>query len=505
MLKIRPERVTHALRNLAEWRKEVHSQASAHLFPLLALLEAGAGNFAEVQFDEQQDFEFWDRYLRLSEGDQDMPYFNPILLRRSEVNFPHSNVATIRKNTFALKWKAATRERRADHDFWLLADQYADIFRLKVLTRAGNVTRAPALDIAVILLRDGKFADDIAVRDLEEIFRSRFPQSDEDYAKIFEFSAEDADIVFQESDTADYCKAIIDALIPADMSAADAPPVLNLPVKLPDDDPILLQIQQLLELGTSGIVLTGAPGTGKSYYAHRVAQHLVSNPSEDIFKVQFHPSYGYEDFVEGFRPENKSASGFEIIDKVFIKSCQRAAEVENWVVLLVDEINRGDPARIFGELLTYIERSYRDEEFMLPFSGKTLSIPQNLLLIATMNPHDRSVSHIDAAFVRRFDHIEVSPSREVVEALIERSGEFTAVQITLIGDWFDEAQKQIAQGLGHSFFADVKNVDQLKLVWRYRILPTALTAIELDDGKATNLVNSFEALIRRLEGVIGDP
>jgi hypothetical protein len=92
-----------------------------------------------------------------------------------------------------------------------------------------------------------------------------------------------------------------------------------------------------------------------------------------------------------------------------------------------------------------------------------------------------------------------------VEALIERSGEFTAVQITLIGDWFDEAQKQIAQGLGHSFFADVKNVDQLKLVWRYRILPTALTAIELDDGKATNLVNSFEALIRRLEGVIGDP
>ena len=266
-------------------------------------------------------------------------------------------------------------------------------------------------------------------------------------------------------------------------------------------------MQKLLGLGTSGIILTGVPGTGKSYYAKRIGKHLVKEPKTDIFKVQFHPSYGYEDFVEGYRPDESSQSGFKVVDKTFLIACQRARELapENrFVVLIVDEINRGDPARVFGELLTYIERAYRGEDFTLPFSGKPFSVPENLVMLGTMNPYDRSVSQVDAAFVRRFDHIEISPSREVAETLLEKSEGFTPQQITDIGAWFDTAQRLVPFGIGHSFFADVKNVDHLKLVWQYRMRPAAVHAVELNDGAIGNLTASFEALIRRLDGVADD-
>src|ERR1039457_2991485 len=99
--------------------------------------------------------------------------------------------------------------------------------------------------------------------------------------------------------------------------------------------------------------------------------------------------------------------------------------------------------------MTYLERSYRDMKVTLPFSGGPLSIPRNLLLIGTMNPYDRSVSHIDAAFVRRFDHIDVEPSREILESMIEK-GVFSAAQVEIIGTWFVEAQKMLPIGLGHA-------------------------------------------------------
>jgi 5-methylcytosine-specific restriction protein B len=504
MKRILTQRVTHALKNLSEWRKSVQSQASAHLFPLIALLGGGAGMLAEVQFDEQQDFEFWDRYLKLSDGNALMPYFNPLLLSRSEANFPHSNAATIRKNTFSLKWKAGLRERRGTHDYWKLADDYAEIIKKKMLMRAGTTKRVPALDVAIVLLRDHEFPDDATVADIETLFRDRIPQKAADYSILFQFSPESDVLVFGNDAAPDYDAAILAALIPEDVSSTVPSKVAPEITTLTNDDPVFQEVKEIIQFGTSGIVFSGPPGTGKSYYAHLVAESVVDDPKADIFKVQFHPSYGYEDFVEGFRPTDGSVSGFQIVGKVFLDACLRAQATKNWVVLLVDEINRGDPSRIFGEILTYIEKDYREEEFTLPFSGKPMSVPKNLLLLATMNPHDRSVSHVDAAFVRRFDHIDIQPSRELVEKFLSQDASFTPEQIGWIGDWFDIAQKQISYGLGHSFFKGVTNVDQLKLVWRYRIWPTASTAIEIDDGQAANLRLSFEALIRRLEGVLGE-
>lgn len=505
MLYIKPERLTHALRNLDEWRKSAHNQGSMHLLPLLALLEEGAGPGKQILFNETpQEFDFWDRYFKLNDGDKAKPYFNPLTLKRAEKGYPHSNSATIRKNTFDLKWHAAQREAKGSDDYWKLADDFADKFRDNVLSKGGNVTRVPVVDLAVVMLRNKVFPDGADAQSLETAFRDAFKLSDDDYEKLFVFKSEPADQLFQQQQPAGgYDDAITQALVSTDPKSGPIPTVPAPPGQLDPDDPVLLEVQQILKLGTSGIIFSGAPGTGKSYYAKHISHALTVTPDLDVFRVQFHPSYGYEDFVEGYSPEDTAKSGFKIVDKLFLLACSRARNVSSLVVLLVDEINRGDPARIFGELMTYLERDYRGQEFTLPFSGKSVSIPPNLLMLGTMNPHDRSVSHIDAAFVRRFDHIEMAPSREVAEALLESGGGFSTEQVTLVGDWFERAQALVPFGLGHSFFEGVQNVDELKLVWRYRIRPTAATAVEVNEGRLDDLTKSFDALVERLEGQAG--
>jgi hypothetical protein len=477
-----------------------------HLLPLLALLEKGAKPDVAILFNEQPDeFAFWDKYFKLNDGNNAKPYFNPISLKRAEKNYPHSNSATIRKNTFDLKWHGARREMQQDGDHWTLADNYADVIRDSVLTKAGSVTRVPVIDLAAILLRRQTFADGADARTLEAAFRATFPQADDEYEKMFSFVDEAADHLFQDDPPANgYDEAIKTALTEIDAKAGSLPQAAQATEKLESDDPILLQVEQILGMGTSGIILAGSPGTGKSFYAKRISRHLTVDNEKDIFRVQFHPSYGYEDFVEGYVPDEDATSGFTIVDKVFLKACERARQIKSLVVFVIDEINRGDPARVFGELLTYLEGEYRGQSFALPFSGKDASVPENLLMIGTMNPHDRSVSHIDAAFVRRFDHIPMAPSRDVAEALLEEGGGFSAEQVGLIGQWFDRAQNLIPFGLGHSFFAGVTDVDRLKLVWRYRMLPTATTASEVNEGRLADFAASFEALLRRLEGQDGD-
>lgn len=509
--KIKAERVTAALNNLASWRGQVKTQGATHLFPMLALIERGAANppgKATIMTETPHEFDFWNRYFRLNDDDEAKPYFNPVTLRRAEAGFPHSNSATIRKNTFAGKWDAASHKKTKAGEEWELADDYANIFREKVLAKGNDLTRAPTLDIAVLMFRDTEFPDEADVRALEAAFRKAFQQRDEDYDKLFVLRQENVEKIFTDaSEKQDYDSAILKALVEDVKSASAIPEPKAETLDMDVDDPILVKVQKLLGLGTSGIIFTGVPGTGKSYYAKRIGKHLAKDPKKDIFRVQFHPSYGYEDFVEGYRPDETSQSGFKVVNKTFLLACERARSVEvakGLVILIVDEINRGDPARVFGELLTYIERSYREESFTLPFSGKQFSVPENLLIIGTMNPHDRSVAQVDAAFVRRFDHIEVPPSREVAESLLDASGGFGLEQITEIGKWFDSMQRLVPFGIGHSFFSEVKNIDHLKLVWEYRLRPAAIHAVEMNDGAMDDLTASFNELIRLLEGVADD-
>lgn len=506
--RIRAARITSALNNIGNWRREVQGQAAAHLLPMLALVGRGAANppGKKVLMNETpHEFDFWNKYFRIEDGDTEKPYFNPVTLRRAESGFPHSNSATIRKNTFSGKWGAATREGGPDGEIWSLASNYADIFRDKVLTKGAITTRVPVVDLAIIMFREYEFQDEVDASLLEAAFRAEFNMLDSDYEKIFEFRDESAAHIFTDEEVDDYEDAILSALID-DLTQASALPEATPIQSLSEDDLILTQVQQLMALGTSGVIFTGIPGTGKSFYAREVAHHLVRDSTADVFRVQFHPSYGYEDFVEGYQPSESSTSGFRIVPKTFLQACMRAAEVrdeDRLVVIIIDEINRGDPARVFGELLTYIERTYRDTSFILPFSGERYQIPSNLFIIGTMNPHDRSVAQMDSALIRRFDHIEIPPSREVAEELLSQSDYFSSDGVSAIGDWFEKLQDLAPGGLGHSYFVDVRNLEHLTLIWRYRMKPMIQSSLEFGNVSMRDIEASFNALVQRLED-LGD-
>lgn len=159
------------------------------------------------------------------------------------------------------------------------------------------------------------------------------------------------------------------------------------------------------------LVLQGPPGTGKTFVALRLAR-LLSNDRSDarVLRVQFHPSYGYEHFVEGLRP---SDGGFKVEQGPFLKFCQLAhQDLENPYVVLIDEINRGHLGRIFGELMLLLEGDKRDPSWAvnLTYSPNPFWIPPNVYVIGTMNTADRSLALVDYALRRRFAFHDVRPA-----------------------------------------------------------------------------------------------
>ncbi|MCY3934236.1 MAG: AAA family ATPase [Acidobacteria bacterium] len=180
-------------------------------------------------------------------------------------------------------------------------------------------------------------------------------------------------------------------------------------------------------LRKKNLVLQGPPGTGKTFMARRLAWALTGKRSrERIEFVQFHQSYGYEDFVRGFRPTRDG--GFEPRDGPFLEFCGEAhaereeAESEGRpakpLVLIIDEINRGNLSRIFGELLMLIEADKREEEWAVPLAyppkdggpAEKFHVPDNLYLIGTMNTADRSLALVDYALRRRFAFGTIGPA-----------------------------------------------------------------------------------------------
>ncbi len=241
---------------------------------------------------------------------------------------------------------------------------------------------------------------------------------------------------------------------------------------LPDDDKIFNIVQQLLTRGAKGILFTGPPGTSKTWYALKVALKIIGGDENKLERVQFHPSFTYEDFIEGL-VSTGSISGTEPLfkpkDKVFLNLCEKARnDADNLHILIIDEFSRGDPSKIFGELLTYIEPDYREINFRLPYSEKEISIPQNVVIFATMNPYDKSVVDLDSAMERRFDVVELLPSDDILRSLLSISG-IEGQTLGKVFDFFKVANNFSPHGFGHTYFKGVKEEIDFILLWNHKL------------------------------------
>ncbi|WP_419234360.1 McrB family protein [Aliarcobacter cryaerophilus] len=240
------------------------------------------------------------------------------------------------------------------------------------------------------------------------------------------------------------------------------------------------------------IMLYGSPGVGKTHnykrlitmieegndektIFYKITQNETTNNFDNsIFEtiknekriefVTFHQNYSYEDFIEGFKP--KIDSNIKIENGIFKNICEDADKDQSKnFYIVIDEINRGNISKIFGELITLIEEDKRDAyEVTLPYSKDKFKIPSNLYIIATMNSTDKSIATIDIALRRRFTFLKMKPNSDLVENQEAK-------------DLMKELNKHISNAisedyaLGHSYFMKIENEDDLKFVKEYKIKP----------------------------------
>ncbi|MGP6175205.1 AAA family ATPase [Corynebacterium sp. A21] len=220
------------------------------------------------------------------------------------------------------------------------------------------------------------------------------------------------------------------------------------------------------------LILQGPPGTGKTWLGRRLGWALSGRKTNTrVSVIQFHPSLSYEDFVRGWRPS--SAGKLELTDGPFIQFCSQAADdPENNYVLVLEEINRGNPAQIFGEMLTLIENTKRNQDNALRLSypkdeDETFHIPPNVHLIGTMNVADRSLALVDMALRRRFAFIDLTPQlgNPWVEHVSGRG--YSRDVLEFFGEQIRDVNTMIAEDpslgrhycLGHSFFVPLQDLD----------------------------------------------
>ena len=258
----------------------------------------------------------------------------------------------------------------------------------------------------------------------------------------------------------------------------------------------LMRLISLLE-NKKNLILKGAPGVGKTFISKRLAHVMMGEKDETrIHMVQFHQSYSYEDFIEGFRPKAEG-EGFELKQGPFVKFARKAArDPERDYFFIIDEINRGNMSKIFGELMMLIEVDKRGEQINLLYSNDKFSVPSNLYIIGMMNTADRSLALLDYALRRRFSFFEIKPAfqNETFKSYVNELNNPEA--LNRIIDEIKSLNNQIVEELGtgfqigHSYFVDdaykVDTANRVEEVIEYEIIPQLFEYWFDDEQKAND-------------------
>ena len=237
-------------------------------------------------------------------------------------------------------------------------------------------------------------------------------------------------------------------------------------------------LTELLE-AKYNVILQGAPGVGKTFAAKRLAYSIMGQKDTSrVAMVQFHQSYSYEDFIQGYRP---SKDGFELENGTFYKFCKEAEEDnERPYFFIIDEINRGNLSKILGELMMLIEKDKRGEKIKLLYSNEWFTVPQNVRIIGMMNTADRSLALMDYALRRRFAFFDFAPafsSEGFKNYLAEKNSQKLESLITAVESLNNTISSDESLGdgfrIGHSYFCtDGEITDEwLKSVVEYEVIP----------------------------------
>lgn len=237
------------------------------------------------------------------------------------------------------------------------------------------------------------------------------------------------------------------------------------------------QLRSLLEY-KKNMILQGAPGVGKTFCAKRLAYSIIGEKDDSrVEMVQFHQNYSYEDFIMGYRPDG---DGFTLKDGIFYKFCKKAQnDSENSYFFIIDEINRGNLSKIFGELLMLIEKDYRDTTIKLAYNDEPFAVPSNLYIIGMMNTADRSLAMIDYALRRRFSFFTMKPAFDT-EGFKKYQETVNNATFNKVVDGIVKLNEVISKDaslgegfcIGHSYFCGGDlTTERLRTIIEYDIMP----------------------------------
>ncbi len=286
---------------------------------------------------------------------------------------------------------------------------------------------------------------------------------------------------------ADEIGRVLSALHPLAAVVWGAEVAIEEPPDEPDEEPDVYTLEQLaaetllpFDLIEEWVALLkglkkqaifyGSPGTSKTFVATRLAL-LLAGSTERVTTVQFHPSFSYEDFIEGLRPQSReSGIAYEIQPGVFQEFCERArAHLGDTYVFVIDEINRADLGSVLGELMMLLE--YRGSAIQLPYSKRRFSIPNNVIVLATMNTADRSLALVDFALRRRFHAFPLTPDKDVLTRYLEEDGSDPSLAVR----FFELVQDRVGRtdfAPGHAYWmVEDPSPSALQQVWRYELRP----------------------------------